>query len=223
MPLFVVATPIGNLKDITLRAIETLRSADLIACEDTRKAKILLKAYDITTNTLSYYEHNEQKRLPLLLSLLQEGKSIALISNAGTPVLSDPGFPLVRAAHEHNIPVYSVPGPSSITASLAASGLPVHNFVFEGFLPKKPGRRKKALERLRLEPRTTILFESPHRVKQLLTDIINIVGDRKIALCRELTKRHETVHCGTVSHLLQELKSIKGECTLVIEGYNGND
>ena len=147
----------------------------------------------------------------------------ACVVDAGTPVLSDPGFPLVRAAHEHNVPVYSVPGPSAITASLAASGLPVHCFVFEGFLPKKPGRRKKALERLRHEPRTSILFESPHRVKKLLKEILDTVGDRKIALCREMTKRHETVHCGTASQLLQELKSIKGECTLVVEGTNGND
>jgi len=223
MPLFVVATPIGNLKDITLRAIEVLRSVDIIACEDTRKASILLRSLKISTKTLSYFEHNEQKRLPHLLSVLESGQSVALISNAGTPVLSDPGFALIRAAHDNNIPVHVIPGPSAITASLAVSGLPVHSFVFEGFLPKKPGRRKKAIERLSTESRTIILFESPHRVQRLLKEIHDIMGDRRIALCRELTKRHETVHCGTASSLITELKSIKGECTIVIEGNNGYD
>lgn len=223
MPLFIVATPIGNLKDITLRAIEILRSVDIIACEDTRKASILLRAHRISTKTMSYFEHNEAKRLPHILSMLRNGASIALISNAGTPVLSDPGFTLVRAAHENAIPVHVIPGASAITASLAVSGLPVHNFVFEGFLPKKPGKRKKILEHLSTESRTIILFESPHRTKKLLKEILDCMGDRTIALCRELTKKFETVYCGTASSLITELKDIKGECTIVIQGRNEHD
>jgi 16S rRNA (cytidine1402-2'-O)-methyltransferase len=223
MPLFVVSTPIGNLKDITLRAIEILGTVDIIACEDTRKASILLKAHGITTRTLSYYEHNERTRLPQLLSMLKQGTSIALISNAGTPLVSDPGFILIRGAHEHNIPVHIIPGPSAITASLAISGLPIHRFVFEGFLPKKSGRRKKILEDLRTESRTSVLFESPNRVRKLLKEILETVGDRRIAICRELTKRHETVHRGSVSSLLSELTSIKGECTIIIEGLHEHD
>ena len=223
MPLFVVSTPIGNLKDITLRALEVLQDADVIACEDTRKASILLKAYGITTRTLSYYEHNERRRLPVLLAMLQEGKSIALISNAGTPVLSDPGFILIRAAHQHDIPVHVIPGPSAIIASLVTSGFPIHRFAFEGFLPKKSGRRTQILEELKEEPRTIILFESPNRVRKLLNEIHETIGDRRIALCRELTKHHETVHFGTVSSLLEQLTSIKGECTIIMEGNHEHD
>jgi len=218
MPLFIVTTPIGNLQDITYRAVETLRAVDVIACEDTRRAGILLKKYEIKKQLLSYYEQNERQRVPQILALLKQGKRIALITNAGTPLLSDPGYVLVKECQNQGIDVQSVPGASAITAALTVSGLPANRFIFEGFLPKKKGQRMRALEELRTEKKTIVLFESPKRVGRLLNEILEILGDRRVALCREMTKYHEEIVHGQISEVAKKLKSGKGEFTIVLEG-----
>ena len=218
MSLYIVATPIGNLGDITIRALEVLNAVDVIVCEDTRRTKILLNKYDIHKKLLSLHEHNERKKTPSIIATLRAGKNIALLSSAGTPLLSDPGFLLVREARKENIQVEVIPGPSAITTALALSGLPVHRFAFEGFLPKKPGRRMKLLRLLSQEERTIVLFESPERVRALLRDIAENMGDRRITVCREMTKYHEEIYHGTVRQAIEHITKPRGEFTLVIEG-----
>ncbi len=218
MPLYIVATPIGNLEDITHRAAALLRSADLIACEDTRKTSVLLQRYGIKTPCLSYHEHNEKRRTPYILSQLEAGKTVALVSNAGTPLISDPGYVLVTEAIKRNFNVCPLPGSSALLTALCVSGLPVHKFVFEGFLPKKKAARRKLLASLKNEERTVVFFESPYRIIDVLRDIQEIFGERRIAVARELTKIHECVYRGTAKTVLENLKTVKGEFTIMIDG-----
>ena len=220
MPLFIVTTPIGNIRDITYRAVEVLKNVDIVACEDTRRTGLLLKQYDIKKKLISYYEQNERKRVPQLLSLLKQDMSVALITSAGTPLLSDPGYVLVRECLRQGITVQAVPGPSAITAALTLSGLPSHRFVFEGFLPKKKGARTRILQELKTDKRTVVFFESPKRVVRLLQEILELIGDRQIALCREMTKYHEETIRGRVSEVLRNMRSSKGEFTIILEGSN---
>ncbi len=216
--LFVVGTPIGNLEDITLRAIRILKEVDLIACEDTRRTQQLLNHYQIHTPTLSYHEHNEMTRAPELVIKLAEGENIALVSDAGMPVVSDPGFRLVHLAVRHAIPVIPVPGASAFVAALAASGLPVDKFRFLGFLPAKKTARRRTLEENTTATKTLVFYEAPHRILEMLRDVRDILGEREVVLAREVTKVHEEFWRGTVSALLERLKgkAIKGEMTLLV-------
>lgn len=217
--LYLVSTPIGNLKDITLRAVEVLQQVDLIAAEDTRHAGILLRHYNVTKPTISYHDFNERRVTPQLLAALRGGKHVALITDAGTPGISDPAFYLVRAALEKHIIVENIPGPSAFVAALVISGLPTARFVFEGFPPAKKGRQS-FFQELANEPRTIVLYEAPQRVARTLTAILAYWGDRRAALARELTKLHEEVRRGTISELLAGVieKPVRGECVLVVEG-----
>ena len=217
--LFVVSTPIGNLKDITLRALEVLSKVDLIAAEDTRHTRKLLTHFDIRTPTTSYHDHNKERRTPELLARLKGGEKIALVSDAGTPGISDPAYRLIRACVEEGVPVEVVPGATAFVAALVLSSLPTDRFVFEGFLPRKKGRKKR-LEALQNEPRTLIFYESPHRLARTLRDLEPLFGDRPAALVREITKKFQEVHRGTVAELNARLPQItlKGEFVLLIAG-----
>lgn len=226
--LYVVATPIGNLDDISQRAIEVLSKVDLIAAEDTRHSHWLLQRYGIRTPTTPFHEHNERRAGTVLLEKIQSGAAIALISDAGTPLLSDPGYHLVAAVRQAGLPVYAVPGPSALVAALSVSGLPVHRFSFEGFLAAKSGPRRQQLTELTRETRTLVCFESPHRIQVCLDDIVDILGaGRRLALIRELTKAHETVLLGTAAEVRDivaaDANQRKGEMVLVIEGAAESD
>src|SRR5579885_1229363 len=216
--LYLVATPIGNLEDITLRALRILREVDQIACEDTRHTQKLLTHFDIHKPLVSYHEHNEITRAPELVVAMEQGQQIALVSDAGMPLVSDPGYRLVTLCLRHHIPVVPVPGPSALLAALSASGLPNEEFLFVGFLPARSGERQRALERLRIEDRTLILYEAPHRVAETISDALNILGDRPACLAREVTKLHEEFRRVTLSELSDSLeeKPVRGEITLLI-------
>lgn len=218
--LYLVATPIGNLGDITFRAVEVLRQADLIAAEDTRRTRRLLTRHQISRPMVSYHDHNKKARSPQLLEALLRGETVALVSDAGTPGISDPAFYLVRLAIEKGVAVVPVPGPTALIAALVVSGLPPDRFVFEGFLPPKAGKRQRRLQDLAEEERTIILFESPHRLLKTLGDILEILGDRRAVVARELTKKFEEVARGTVSQLVESYsrKKPKGEVVVVLAG-----
>jgi 16S rRNA (cytidine1402-2'-O)-methyltransferase len=218
--LYIVSTPIGNLEDISFRALRVLKEVATVAAEDTRHTKTLLAHYGIGTPLTSYHDFNKEEKAPVLLERLKDGHSVALVSDAGTPTISDPGYFLITQALAAGITVVPVPGPSAVLTALAASGLPTDAFVFEGFLPRKSGPRRRLLESLRDERRTVIVFESPHRLRSSLELIREILGDRRIVLARELTKIHEEFLRGTAEELLKTLgaRTIRGELTLVLEG-----
>jgi 16S rRNA (cytidine1402-2'-O)-methyltransferase len=224
--LYVVATPIGNKDDITVRALAVFREVDLVAAEDTRKTRRFLALHDIRSTLVSYHEHNEEKRTPQLLRKLNSGHQIALVSNAGTPSVSDPGYRLIEAAISHKIDVVPIPGASAAIAALSVAGLPTEAFIFTGFLSKKKGKRLKQLQALATEDRTIIFYESPRRILALLGDIIKIMGDRRGTLAREMTKMHEEFLRGRLTEIVETLQArtgIKGECTLLVAGNAENE
>lgn len=218
--LYVVSTPIGNLADMTNRAVEVLKAVDMIACEDTRHSGLLLQHYHIRNRLTSYHEYNKVSRTPELLVQLQQGRSIALITDAGTPGISDPGFYLIRAAVQAGITVIPVPGASALLAGLVVSGLPSDRFAFEGFLPKRDGRRRKRLAALKSEERTTVYCEASRRAKRLLEEMLELWGDRDVVVCRELTKRFEEVLRGKLTEVLARIgdRELKGEVVVVVAG-----
>lgn len=219
--LYIVATPIGNLQDITIRAIETLKKADIIYCEDTRQSAKLLSQFSISTQLACYHEHNAEKIRPALLEKMQDGMAIALISDAGTPLISDPGYKLVSECHDVGIKVYTIPGPSAPIAALASSGLPSDHFYFGGFLPPKEAERRRCLEDMKGFSHTLIYFESPKRLLKTLDDILSTLGNRQICVARELTKTFESIKRGTVEELFQFYQNdgvLKGEIVLLIKG-----
>ena len=221
--LYIVATPIGNLADMSQRAIEILQSVDVIAAEDTRHSGFLLQHFAIKTPSVSLHDHNEQQRSETLLTRLQQGESIALISDAGTPLISDPGYKLVSLVREHGIPVIPIPGSCAVIAALSASGLPSDRFSFEGFLPSKQGARLQTLEKLAADTRTLIFYDSPRRLQSTLTDMVAIFGeDRRACLARELTKLHETINTKPLAELLEwvsnDANQQRGECVVLVEG-----
>jgi 16S rRNA (cytidine1402-2'-O)-methyltransferase len=215
--LYVVATPIGNLEDITLRALRVLGEVQLIAAEDTRTARKLLNRYNIKTRLTSYFEHNKRMKMPVLLEMLEE-QDIALISEAGMPGISDPGYELIKAAIEKDIQVVALPGSSAVTTALAVGGLPANQFVYLGFLPRKKGEKRSLLASVRDEPRTILCFESPYRVVDSLAAMQEVLGDRNVAVCRELTKLHEEVFRGPLSSAVKHFQKPRGEFTIVIQG-----
>ena len=218
--LYLVGTPIGNLEDITLRALRVLRGADVIACEDTRQTQKLLNHYAIATRTTSYHEHNEITKAAELVKEMQEGASVALVSDAGMPGISDPGYRLVALAIRHHVPVVPVPGASAFLAALVASGLPTDSFRFSGFLPAKRGERRTALEAIKNSPRTQVFYEAPHRIVEAVADVVEVLGvGRHLVVAREVTKIHEEFLRGRAGEVLENLKAraaVKGEITLLI-------
>jgi 16S rRNA (cytidine1402-2'-O)-methyltransferase len=218
--LYLVGTPIGNLEDITLRALRVLKEVGVIACEDTRQTQKLLNHYGITTRTTSYHEHNEMTRAAELVKDLQEGTSVALVTDAGTPGISDPGFRLISLAIRHHVPVVPIPGASAFLAALVASGLPTDSFRFSGFLPAKRGERRAALEAIKASPRTQVFYEAPHRIVDALTDVVEVLGNaRHVVIAREVTKLHEEFLRGRAVEVLETLQArdgVKGEITLLI-------
>jgi 16S rRNA (cytidine1402-2'-O)-methyltransferase len=225
MPLYLVSTPIGNLEDITFRALRVLKESALIACEDTRHTGRLLAHFGIATPTISYHEHNERIRAAELVVRLEEGQAISLVTDAGTPGISDPGYRLVVAAIEAGINVVPVPGPTALVAALIASGLPTDSFLFVGFLPPRKQARRTRLEEMRDQRATLVLYEAPHRIGATLVDALDVLGDRPAALARELTKLHEQFRRGTLAELLQRHQNDppRGEIVLIIGGYSGDE
>ncbi|MBI4477503.1 MAG: 16S rRNA (cytidine(1402)-2'-O)-methyltransferase [Acidobacteria bacterium] len=216
--LYVVATPIGNLEDITFRAVRILREVDLIAAEDTRRTSLLLRHHHVETPVTSFHEHNERQKLPHLLSRLRSGASLAVVSDAGTPAVSDPGYRLVRACLDERIRVSPIPGPSAPITALVASGLPTDSFVFLGYPPARQQARMRWLNDLKDRPETLLMFEAPHRIRATLADSLSILGDRHICVARELTKLHEELLTGPISEILMRLPEARGEFTLVMQG-----
>ena len=218
--LYIVSTPIGNMEDITLRALRILKEVDLIAAEDTRLTGLLLKHFGIQAPLTSYFEGNELKKKEFILAKLKEGKKVALVSDAGTPGVSDPGFRLIQLAIENQLPIVPIPGSSAVITALSVSGLPTDAFLFKGFLPHKSKKRRDLLKELENVRETIIFYESPHRISETLSDILEILGDREIVLTRELTKVYEEIIRGKVSEILNQVgdRTLKGEITLVISG-----
>lgn len=216
--LYIVATPIGNLEDITLRAISTLKSVDLIAAEDTRHTKILLDRYGISKPTTSYFAHSKIQKAEYIISALKEGRSVAIVSDAGTPGISDPGYKIIRMAIDNGIAVVPIPGPSGLITALTASGKPTDAFTFEGFLSNKSGKRRNQLKKLKDEGRTAVIYESPHRILKTLEDILEVYGDIEIVLARELTKKFEEIRREKVSEALAHFKAgqPRGEFIVVV-------
>lgn len=224
--LYLISTPIGNLEDITLRALRTLKSVDLLLCEDKRTSSKLLNHYGIKVPLLAYHDHNSDRLGPTLIEKIQNGNAIGLISDAGTPLISDPGFQIVQLCIENNLYITSLPGPCAFITALTISGLPVHNFHFGGFLPSKSGERRSTLEAVKSLHSTVIFYESPHRILKTLTDIKIIFNDRQVVLCRELTKYYEERLSGSAAELQEQLAkrdAIKGEFVLLIKGADETD
>jgi 16S rRNA (cytidine1402-2'-O)-methyltransferase len=219
--LYIVATPIGNLEDITQRALRVLGEVDLVACEDTRRTRVLLNHFGIKTKTISYHEHNERERAAEICKLLAAGKNVALVSDAGTPLINDPGFRVANAAIELNLPVVPVPGPTAFVSALIASGLPSDQFFFAGFLPARANARRARLEELRTIPATLVFYEAPHRINATLKDALEVLGNRRAAVARELTKIHEEIARGSLAELAQRFGAgspARGEMVLVVTG-----
>jgi 16S rRNA (cytidine1402-2'-O)-methyltransferase len=225
--LYLVATPIGNLQDITLRALRVLKEVEVIACEDTRHTQKLLNHYGIPTRTVSYHEHNEMTRAAELMKDLEDGTSVALVTDAGMPGISDPGFRLISLAIRHHVPVVPIPGASAFLAALVASGLPTDSFRFNGFLPAKRGERRATLEAIKTSPRTQLFYEAPHRIVEAVSDVVEVLGEaRQVVIARELTKLHEEFLRGRASDVLETLKArdgVKGEITLLIGKAEGTE
>jgi len=223
--LYLVSTPIGNLGDISQRALDTLRSVDYVISEDTRKTGLLLKHFNIKKPQISFREDNEERALPKVLTLLDESKSVALVTDAGTPGISDPGFLLVRSVLQAGLPLTAIPGPTALIPALVLSGLPVHSFTFRGFSPRKPGARRRFLQVDAASPHTLIFYESPHRLAAFMDDALAVYGDRRAAVANDLTKMFETLYRGRLGELVERFKTepIRGEYVVVIEGLQAKD